>query len=67
MSHIRARGKEKRARKQTSREKSRLWLVERTHGWLNRFRAILVRWEKRTENHIAVLRSPPINGFRIGS
>ena len=67
MSHIRSRGKEKRARKQTSREKSRRWEVERTHGWLNRFRAILVRWEKRTENHIAVLHSPPMNGFRIGS
>jgi putative transposase len=55
ISHIRSRGEEKRALKQTSREKPRRWVVERTHGWLNRFRAILVRWEKRVENHIAVL------------
>jgi putative transposase len=46
ISHIRSRGEEKRALKQTSREKPRRWVVERTHGWLNRFRAILVRWER---------------------
>jgi len=54
-SHIRSRGEEKRALKKNSRQKPRRWVVERTHGWLNRFRAILVRWEKRVENHIAVL------------
>jgi putative transposase len=54
MSHIRSRGEEKRALKQTSCEKPRRWVVERTHGWLTRFRAILVGWEKRIENHNAM-------------
>jgi putative transposase len=29
--------------------------VERLHGWLNRFRRILVRWEKKAENYLAFL------------
>lgn len=35
--------------------KARRWLVERTHSWLNRFRRILVRWDKSPENYIAFL------------
>jgi putative transposase len=54
-SHIRSRGEEQRALKRKRRGKARRWVVERTHGWLNRFRAILVRWEKKVENHIAGL------------
>ena len=34
---------------------ARRWVVERTHGWLNRFRRILVRWDKSPENYIAFL------------
>ncbi len=30
---------------------ARRWVVERTHSWMNRFRALLVRWEKRTANY----------------
>lgn len=44
----------KRAVKQASREKQRRWVVERMHGWLDRFRAIFIRWEKRVDNHIGV-------------
>ena len=29
--------------------------MERTHSWLNRFRRILVRWDKSPENYIAFL------------
>ena len=36
--------------------KTRRRVVERTHGWLNRFRRILVRWEKLPENCLALLR-----------
>ena len=28
---------------------------ERTHGWMNRFRRILVRWEKRADTYVALL------------
>ena len=30
-------------------------LSERTFSWLNRFRALLVRWERSDENHLALL------------
>jgi len=35
--------------------KARRWVVERTHNWMNRFRRILVRWEKLPETFIAML------------
>ena len=35
--------------------KARRWVVERTHSWLNRFRRILVRWDKSPANYIAFL------------
>jgi hypothetical protein len=28
--------------------------VERTHSWINRFRRLLIRWEKRTDNFLAM-------------
>ena len=31
------------------------WVVERTHSWLNRFRRLLVRWEKRADTYRAML------------
>ena len=34
----------------------RRWVVERTHSWLNRSRRLLVRWEKKAENYLAMLR-----------
>ena len=33
--------------------KARRWVVERTDSWMNRFRRILVRWEKKPENYLA--------------
>ena len=30
---------------------ARRWVVERTHSWLNRFRRLLIRWEKKIENY----------------
>ncbi|MFZ0325859.1 MAG: transposase, partial [Nitrososphaeraceae archaeon] len=35
--------------------RARRWVVERTHSWMNRFRRLLIRWEKKVENHIATL------------
>ncbi len=54
-SHIRSRGEEKRELNKRRGERPRRWVVERTHSWLNRFRAILVRWEKRIDNHVSAL------------
>ncbi|VVB55727.1 Transposase DDE domain protein [uncultured archaeon] len=35
--------------------RARRWVVERTHSWLNRFRRLLIRWEKKIENYSAML------------
>ena len=53
--HIRSRGEEAQAIKREAGFKARRWVVERTHSWLNRFRRILVRWDKSPENYIAFL------------
>ena len=37
------------------RTRRRRWVVERTHSWMNRFRRLLIRWEKRVDNYIAIL------------
>lgn len=31
------------------------WVVERTHSWLNRFRKLLVRYEKLAESYEGLL------------
>lgn len=54
-SHIRARGEEAQSLKKRAGTKARRWVVERTHSWMNRFRRILVRWEKKAENYLAML------------
>ena len=53
--HIRSRGEEAQAIKREAGFKARRWVVERTHSWLNRFRRILIRWDKSPENYIAFL------------
>lgn len=53
--HIRARGEEAQAIKQEAGFKARRWVVERTHSWMNRFRRLLVRWEKRADTYLAML------------
>jgi transposase len=53
--HIRSRGEEARTIKRNVGFKARRWVVERTHSWLNRFRRILIRWEKKLENHLGFL------------
>jgi putative transposase len=53
--HIRARGEEAQALRREAGYKARRWVVERTHSWLNRFRRILIRWEKKPENYLAML------------
>ena len=53
--HIRSRGEEARAIRQEAGFRARRWVVERTHSWLNRFRRILVRWEKLADTYQAML------------
>ena len=37
------------------RVERRRWPVERTHAWHNRFRRLLIRWEKKAENWLALI------------
>jgi transposase len=53
--HIRSRGEEAKELAQEAGKRARRWVVERTHSWMNRFRRILIRWEKKPENYIAFL------------
>lgn len=55
--HIPLKGKEAEAqqRKREVRAQARRWAVERTHSWMNRFRGILIRWNKKPANYIAML------------
>ena len=53
--HIKSRGDEANALRSNPLFRARRWVVERTHSWLNRFRRILVRWEKKAENYEAFL------------
>ena len=53
--HIRRRGEENIGMKEIPDYRARRWVVERTHSWLNRFRRMLIRWEKKIENYCAML------------
>src|SRR6185369_186382 len=51
--HIRRRGEERRRCRRD--ERARRWVVERTHSWFHRFRTLLIRWEKRPQNYLALV------------
>jgi putative transposase len=53
--HIRARGEEAKALQQDARFRARRWVVERTHSWMNRFRRVLIRWDKKVCNYLGFL------------
>ena len=53
--HIRTRGEEKQQKQSVPGYRARRWVVERCHSWMNRFRALLIRWEKKVDNYLALL------------
>ena len=53
--HIPSRGEEAKARRSRPRDRARRWVVERSHSWMNRFRRLLIRWEKKVANYEAML------------
>jgi putative transposase len=53
--HVRQIGEEKKNIKGHKRHKARRWVVERTIGWLNRCRGILIRYEKKAENYLGAV------------
>ena len=52
---IASRGEEREAKITVPGYRAHRWVVERTHGWLNRFRRLLIRWEKGVDNYLAML------------
>jgi hypothetical protein len=53
--HLRSRGEGALAIKREAGFKARGWVFERTHSWMNRFRRILIRWEKRADTYLAIV------------
>ena len=53
--HIRSRGEEQREKREITGYRPRRWVVEVCHSWVNRFRKLLVRFEKKLETHLALL------------
>ena len=53
--HIRSRSEEAKELAQEAGKRARRWVVERSHSWMNRFRRILVRWEKKPDHYLAFL------------
>jgi hypothetical protein len=53
--HIRGRGDELREKLARPGWRARRWVVEACHSWLNRNRALLIRWSKKPANHLALL------------
>lgn len=49
--HIRHRGE----KKKKHGEKKRRWVVERTNSWHNRFRKLLIRYEKKSDNYLGLV------------
>lgn len=49
------RGEEADAKRDIPGYRARRWVVERTHSWINRFRRLLIRWEKKAENYLGML------------
>lgn len=53
--HIRTRGEEKQQKQTVPGYRACRWVVERSHSWLNHFRALLIRWDKQVDNYLALL------------
>ena len=54
--HIKRIGEEKMDEQGEKTHPALRWVVERTIGWLSRWRGILNRWEKKPENYLANLK-----------
>jgi putative transposase len=52
---VKQRGEEIQEKKDDPQFRCRRWIVEVTHSWFNRFRKLLVRFEKLTDTYEALL------------
>ncbi len=51
--HIKARGEEQVVEDGLTKHPARRWVVEAGHSWMNRFRRVLIRWEKFSAHYLA--------------
>jgi len=54
--HIRRIGEEKLDEQREKRYPARRWVVERTLAWLSKCRALLVRYDKKAQNYLALIK-----------
>jgi putative transposase len=60
-----SRGTEKQEKRLNPLKRARRWVVERTHSWMTNWRKVLVRYEKKACNYLAMLQIiAAICGFR---
>ena len=52
--HVRSRGEEKLEKDTNPLFQARRWVVEACHSWFNRFRKLVIRYEKLDETHLAL-------------
>ena len=52
--HVKGRGQEACELKRDPKKKARRWIVEVAHSWFNRFRKLLVRYEKLDRSFLAL-------------
>jgi transposase len=52
--HVKGRGQEKIEIERKPNKKARRWVVEVAHSWFNRFRKLLVRYEKLHRSYVAL-------------
>lgn len=53
--HVRPRGEEIEEKAGNPNYKPRRWVVEVSHSWFNRFRKLLVRFEKKDRSYLALI------------
>ena len=53
--HVKQIGEEVATKIENPEYRARRWVVEACHSWFNRFRKILVRYEKKAANYMALL------------
>ena len=54
IAHVVSRTKEAQAKRRDPTKKARRWVVEVAHSWFNRFRKLLVRYEKLERSFVAL-------------
>jgi transposase len=50
---IRSRGEEQLKMERNRKRRPHRWVVERAHAWMNQFRRLLVRWERKVAHYLA--------------